>query len=1170
MFTIYHSNKLDVLKNLIAHLMQMSPLRSAMQKETIVVQSSGMAKWLQIELGQTLGVLANVDFPLPATYLWRLFTSLKQHDGRAGELQFDKLTMTWLLMDSLPQQLKYSEFESIKRYLSDDVQDKKLYHLALKCADLFDHYLVYRPEWTIAWEKGNRIDSLGEAEAWQALLWLDISKKLNEYAASKNLILSHKASMYDELIEYLNKATPGSLNLPERIFICGISALPPLYIEVLEALGNHCDVHLMYTNPCRYYWADIQEIATQIRHRLQLPLKRNNLEQNIKTTFSFADLNLSKYPPLSDMVDTVHPLLANWGKLARDQLFQFASLRHVQEIEAFVEEPSDNLLSQLKADILNLTNRQVLGLKESDYQNSRSKVLLDEHDLSVSFHVCHSTLREVEVLYDYLLHQFNSNSELTPKDVVVMVSDIALYTPYIEAVFGNAPKSRYLPFSISDRSVKSTHPIVEVVSQLLQLPDKRFKVEEIMTLLAVPALGRKFNITPDALSQLQHWIEQTHIYWARDDEWLMDQGLPPTGQFTWRFGLDRLLLGLTRSENTGLWQNIAPYGGGQIEPALVGQFCEIIERLMAWQDNLQQARTLGEWQPMLTQLFDDLFEFNDAEVPLSIILLDVWDSVVQSGLTVSYHQSVNIDLLHEAWLILADNDKGSHKFLAGKINFCTLMPMRSIPFKQVCLLGMSEALYPRKVTPVSFDLMNNHTQRGDRSRRDDDRYLFLEAIISAEDALYISYVGLGIQDNQPKNPSLVVSELIDYLAQSYVLEAFQGLSCDDSSKKMREHFMLIHSRVPYAPENYQLKEDVNTPSINQSQLSYQKSFASEWLSTLNQTKLLGSEFNQAIPYQFDPVVEFTALLRFFQHPVEYYFKSILGVVLNEYTTVFENDEPFTLDGLAKYGLKKQLFEDKVNAIEFDYSRELLRAKGHLPAFSAGELVLQETNITIDALYLVLKERYSQLFEKNKQKMMLEINLNLVELFARIEGIDEFAVTSQIKHLLGWLEIDKHYGLIEWRVGSLGAKYTFNFWLKHIIYCLALPEKELELKSQKNEKSTFVGVKGQDVQIRQFELLTRAEASQYLLTVLDYFQRGHQSILLALPESCFQYAQNSLSEKPKNLSILHEHEQNNVYLKRYFAQPIVTTINDDMANEIIQCSKDLYYPLFVKSNISELN
>ncbi|MFA0519883.1 exonuclease V subunit gamma, partial [Vibrio sp. 10N.222.55.E8] len=128
----------------------------------------------------------------------------------------------------------------------------------------------------------------------------------------------------------------------------------------------------------------------------------------------------------------------------------------------------------------------------------------------------------------------------------------------------------------------------------------------------------------------------------------------------------------------------------------------------------------------------------------------------------------------------------SQRFLAGQVNFCTLMPMRSIPFKTVCLLGMNDGVYPRSMPPEGFDLINGRSRPGDRSRRDDDRYLFLEAILSAQECLYISYVGRSIQDNTERVPSVLVSELIEYCQQNYCLSENQALPSDDSGIKLTQ------------------------------------------------------------------------------------------------------------------------------------------------------------------------------------------------------------------------------------------------------------------------------------------------------------------------------------------------------------------------------------------------
>ena len=91
-------------------------------------------------------------------------------------------------------------------------------------------------------------------------------------------------------------------------------------------------------------------------------------------------------------------------------------------------------------------------------------------------------------------------------------------------------------------------------------------------------------------------------------------------------------------------------------------------------------------------------------------------------------------------------------FLSGGITFCEHVPMRAIPFRVVCLLGMDDESFPRSSARASFDLMQN-PRLGDRNLRDDDRQLFLEALLSARDALLVTYVGQSAQDDSVRPAS---------------------------------------------------------------------------------------------------------------------------------------------------------------------------------------------------------------------------------------------------------------------------------------------------------------------------------------------------------------------------------------------------------------------------------
>lgn len=253
-----------------------------------------------------------------------------------------------------------------------------------------------------------------------------------EYTAELGQPLWHRANLYQRFISALEAAEQPPAGLPSRVFICGISALPPVYLQALQALGKHVDVYVLFTNPCRYYWGDIKDpaflaklLSRQRRHHREttreLPLFRDT--QQAPGLFNDAGEQ-----------DVGNPLLASWGKLGRDYIYLLAGLERYEELDAFVDIAPDNLLHNLQADILELRNAAVAGRSAEEFANSRSKRLLAADDRSLTIHVCHSPQREVEVLHDRLLAMLEENPELTPRDIIVMVADIDSYSPYIQAV----------------------------------------------------------------------------------------------------------------------------------------------------------------------------------------------------------------------------------------------------------------------------------------------------------------------------------------------------------------------------------------------------------------------------------------------------------------------------------------------------------------------------------------------------------------------------------------------------------------------------------------------------------------------------------------------------------------------------------------------------------------
>ena len=1041
MLRVYHSNRLDVLEALMEFIVERERLDDPFEPEMILVQSTGMAQWLQMTLSQKFGIAANIDFPLPASFIWDMFVRVLPEIPK--ESAFNKQSMSWKLMTLLPQLLECEDFTLLRHYLTDDSDKRKLFQLSSKAADLFDQYLVYRPDWLAQWETGHLVEGLGEAQAWQAPLW----KALVEYTDELGQPRWHRANLYQRFIETLESATTCPPGLPSRVFICGISALPPVYLQALQALGKHIEIHLLFTNPCRYYWGDIKDPAYLAK--LLTRQRRHSFEDRELPLFRDSE-NAGQLFNSDGEQDVGNPLLASWGKLGRDYIYLLSDLESSQELDAFVDVTPDNLLHNIQSDILELENRAVAGVNIEEFSRSDNKRPLDPLDSSITFHVCHSPQREVEVLHDRLLAMLEEDPTLTPRDIIVMVADIDSYSPFIQAVFGSAPADRYLPYAISDRRARQSHPVLEAFISLLSLPDSRFVSEDVLALLDVPVLAARFDITEEGLRYLRQWVNESGIRWGIDDDNVRELELPATGQHTWRFGLTRMLLGYAMESAQGEWQSVLPYDESSgLIAELVGHLASLLMQLNIWRRGLAQERPLEEWLPVCRDMLNAFF-LPDAETEAAMTLIEQqWQAIISEGLGAQYGDAVPLSLLRDELALRLDQERISQRFLAGPVNICTLMPMRSIPFKVVCLLGMNDGVYPRQLAPLGFDLMSQKPKRGDRSRRDDDRYLFLEALISAQQKLYISYIGRSIQDNSERFPSVLVQELIDYIGQSHYLLGDEALNCDESEARVKAHLTCHHTRMPFDPQNYQ-------PGNLQS-------YAREWLPAASQAGKAHSEFVQPLPFTLPETVPLETLQRFWAHPVRAFFQMRLQVNFRTEDSEIPDTEPFILEGLSRYQINQQLLNVLVEQDDAERLFRRFRAAGDLPYGAFGE-IFWETQCQ------EMQQLADRVIACRQPGQSMEIDL-------ACNGVQ----------ITGWLPQVQPDGLLRWRPSLLSVAQGMQLWLEHLVYCASGGNGESRLFLRKDGEW-------------RFPPLAAEQALHYLSQLIEGYREGMSAPLLVLPES----------------------------------------------------------------------
>jgi exodeoxyribonuclease V gamma subunit len=921
-FMIVHGNRLDELRGLVVSWMRRYPLRP-LESEIALVQSNGIAQWLKLALAEDpaqddlggCGIAAAVEVQLPGSFMWQLYRKVLGKEEIPATSLLDKAPLTWRLMRLLPQLIDQPHFEPLQRFLTDDTDLRKRYQLAERLSDLFDQYQVYRADWLEDWAAGRHqlrsvrgeAKPLAVANCWQAELWRALLHDVGAAGMAQSRAGVHQR--FIERIEHLEQAPPG---LPSRVIVFGISSLPAQALEALAGLARFSQVLLCVHNPCRHHWADIVADKDLLRHQYRRQARKQGTPLSID-----ADA----------MHQHAHPLLAAWGKQGRDyinlldsydQPDSYRAAFREGRIDLFSESATDSLLNQLQDDILELR-----PLAET---RSTWPAVDPAKDLSIRFHVAHSAQREVEILHDQLLARFSADTSLRPRDIIVMVPDIDSYAPHIRAVFGQLPRDdqRFIPFTLTDQGQRGRDPLLIALEHLLKLPDSRFAVSEILDLLDVPALRARFGIEERDLPTLHRWIEGAGIRWGLDADQRASLGLPHgLEQNSWHFGLRRMLLGYAVGTGEGC-DGIEPYDEiGGLDAALIGPLVALLDALAVAHQQLSQAALPSQWGERLHGLLHVFFQAtSEHDDYLLVQLEDLRETWLQTCDSVGLEEALPLTVVREAWLAGLDEGRLSQRFLAGSVNFCTLMPMRAIPFKVVCLLGMNDGDYPRAQPPLDFDLMGSDYRPGDRSRREDDRYLLLEALLSARDQLYISWVGRSIRDNSERPASVLIGQLRDHLASGWQLADHAG-----EPDALLHALTLEHPLQPFSARYFH--------EGNQQLFSY----AREWqqLHSIVQT----DETTVALAaYTPTAALSIVQLQDFLRNPVRHFYSQRLKVFFEAAQAPSPDEEPFSLDALQRYTLSDSLLAAGMAGIDsvdlaLQSQAQRLQGSGLLPMAGFG-------------------------------------------------------------------------------------------------------------------------------------------------------------------------------------------------------------------------------------------
>ncbi len=907
MLFIHRAERADRLAAGLAETL-LEPLEDPFAPEVVAVPTRGIERWLTQRLstrlgtteGRADGVCANVEFPFPGRLILGAAATASgiepEHDPWLPERS------VWPLLEVVDECLGAPWLLTLTRHLEgargDPEDPTRRFAVVRHIADLFDHYGVHRPGLLRAWASGED----GSPDGWQAELWRRLRERIGRPSPAERLTAACGRIATE----------PALLDLPRRIALFGLTRLPRSYLDVLAAIAQQRDVHLFILHPSPALWRQVREA---IGHGRAITDRGEDWT---------AELPANR-------------LLASWGRDARElQLVLAAVGQSVEQRHELPGPEARTLLARIQADIRD--DRPPPGAPLPGEPDPRPR--LDPSDRSVQIHACHGRARQVEVLRDAVLHLLQDDPTLEPRDVIVMCPDIETFAPLIQATFGAGRRptdadadaddgeaaDKRLPdlrVRLADRSLRQTNPVLGVVSQLLALADQRATASQLLDLAAREPVRRRFHFDDDSLSRMQDWVAESGVRWGFDARHREPFKLGGVNANTWRQGLDRLMVGVAMTEeDQRLIEGVLPLDDVESSAIeLAGRFAEYVDRVRAAVAELSHPKAIGDWARAIAAGADALTATSDRDGWQRRELQRLLDDVVEDSSRETAAGGAELELA-DIRALLADRLRGRPtraNFRTGHLTVCTLVPMRSVPHRVVCVLGLDDGEFPRRARRDGDDLMLQNPHVGDRDPRSEDRQMLLDALMAASERLIITYTGNDERTNVRRPPAVPVGELLDTIE----------LTVSSDQGEVREQVLVRHPLQPFDPRNF-------TPG----KLVPDRPWGFDRQALAGARALKGPRADPGrflaapLPPLAAGLIELDRLVRFVERPVRALLRDRLEINLSESFEEVQDAMPVELGKLDEWAVGQHLLDGVLAGAALEDCMRAEIARGSLPP---GEL-----------------------------------------------------------------------------------------------------------------------------------------------------------------------------------------------------------------------------------------
>ncbi|MEZ4331901.1 MAG: exodeoxyribonuclease V subunit gamma [Myxococcota bacterium] len=1027
MLFVERSNRTEALLDGLAERLGQRG-RDPLARSVVVVQGAGMERWIAQRLASRHGVCANVAFPFPRPFLEEVFDAVARAvtpvaattdastptGGAAGTVavatasSWDIDRMTWALAALLDEGRTAPAYAPLARHFAGADGEWRLVQLAHQLALVFDQYVTYRPDWILHWEGEAPAppDAPGGGLAWQPRLFRALRDRLGPGHMARRALDFLRAAERGADIERPRLEAALRRRFPDAVEVFAVSTLPRLHLEVVRALATWIDVRLSVLAPSRAFYAELwRELRAE--------------EAAVGGIGAGGGVGASVGP--------ITGWLAGLGRLGAD--FQQSLLEVAApdggERERFARPEAERgaaprLLQRLQA--------RLLDLDEVEGRWADRRVARDDDSLRV--HLCHGTRRELEVVESVLRDAFERDPTLRPEDAIVMAPDIDAIAGDVEAVFGpGAETPGGIPYRVADRGTWRRSPVAEGFRALLALISTRLARSAVFDWLAQPPVAERFGLDEHAVESLADWAERAGVRFGLDEAQRCALALPAERAHTLAGGIDRLVLAHALGEVSDVVQGLTPVGLGAFDaPEWIGALGEVASLLEDAVGERSAPRTVAAWSEWFERLLGRSLARTDANSHEHLAILDVLERLRSAADAARFTRAIPFEAMREQVVAALEAAPAPQAFLAGGVTFCQLVPLRAIPFRIVVVTGLVDGGFPRSRAARGFDAMAAAPRPGDRSLRDDDRHLFLEAILSARDRLVLTVPARDLRDGQPRPPSVVVSELLDALDASFVLEPQpQPQTQGQAQDELRAWLQVEHPLQDSSPRYFTASER-DPRLVSRSERAFRAAQARVRTQALphrperrflHATSDSVSASDSAGPTRMplDELVERVV------RSTRWYAREVLGLVLPRPEARADDLDPLALDPLARSTVGQALFDAFAAGAGVDEAMARGQAHPLVAGGSAGAWMVRPILAEARALAALAAAHRGG---RPRPDLAFELVVPIpsvaegVRLVGRLDGLFEAA-------------------RVEAGPGRLGGWREAALWIRHLVLC-ALAER----------------------------------------------------------------------------------------------------------------------------------